>query len=202
MIKPKKCWMLYLNKVENLKEYDLCIGRELSRSDTHAKLEIYETFGHRNGLPDNKIVDIPLEHLKLGCQTKEHSEYYRYCIKEINTKYLQSERDIWYINAVFGYDASLKVINERSGILNDETLEEIARQNKAIYKVLETKRGAILAFDNFHDRFKVLEEISALDALKSYGIKILEEVHEKTCAGIEKGVTTKRLREEKINSIL
>ena len=131
---PKHEWCLYLKGVTNSKgvdltQYDGYIGRETGKETPEYKtLKLFSTLGYQKGKEFlEEEIDVPLANLRLGFQSTYKQDYYNHIIKEIDTKYLECERDKWLLTSVFSYYLVIDKIIEHNGILNNDTIEDIAK---------------------------------------------------------------------------
>ena len=189
---PKKAWCLYLKGVKDnsgisLEDYDGCIGFELFRNDKYANIQINDKLGFRKlECPKGDIITVPIENIKFGFISKYHIDYFKFAIKDfITNEYITEVRDFWYLYTIFGYQNSLDTLVENKGILNKETIEEIASKNKSIYYLFKFYFTSNLSLSNRRDlldiyQCQLIDEMPALEAMKRYGLWKLQDSIERS----------------------
>ena len=217
---PKKAWRLYLKGVinedgVNLSKYDGCIGIELSRDDTQALIKINDKMGYRKKNYPRETIKVPLNYLTLGYISKYHSDYLGESIIRLEENdYIKSMDKVWFLYSVFGYDLTLDTIIKNNGIIDNSTIEEIALiygKNFYLYKVAHTLRNGYFlsptddSINWIPFKYEKKEIISALIALKRYGIEYMETSIEKTMCPIsdeENSIALSKERDQKIDRII
>jgi hypothetical protein len=204
---PKKAWCLHLKGVinefgEDLTKYDGCIGIELDRDGYSSKIKITDKLGYRDQDPPiDEIIIVPTDRLSLGYISKQHIEYFENSISEFHeNKYLKRKDEWHYLHNVFGYQTSLGFLIKNRGILNNETIEEIAKNSKMEYSLWRAKSSLILSVDKSSPVSKcvLVKTLNSLDTMQLYGLEIMDELMEKcwACISIDKE------RERRIDDIL
>lgn len=94
-------------------------------------------------------------------------------------KYLKSLDDFWKVRTLFHYNYIENFLKNK-GEISDETIENLFNQASFEFFIDRDKKN-LFSHDSqaFKNRFGDLHSISAIDALKNYGITKLEESNEK-----------------------
>jgi len=187
---PKKEWLLY--PPENFEEYSNHIGRETGKETaTHKTLLMVGVFGSRTDMSNvGKEFDVPLEHLTTQYISTYMLNFHKDKIKKVDTKYLIDE--VWILRSVFGYFETLESTISNNGIIDDGVIEGLAMGTDIYWSVSEKtdyKQNPghwieCLGKDcRKENRSQII--LTTIEALKTVGLYVLEEVIEKKSMRIE-----------------
>lgn len=117
------------------------------------------------------------KYLKTGYLNKEHvKEILKRIVKVEDNPYIRSkEKGFWYLYTVASYEKSIKAITENNGIITTELIENLFDDTELIYTVVNnsiTYRDCYKGTDG--------ECITAREAVKRYGLRVMDEVGERT----------------------
>jgi len=139
----------------------------------------------RNGL--NKTFHFKDAVNKILYVSSGHQDYAKSIIKKSATTYLKSKKDVWFLWHVAGWTNFVDAVEKSGGALVNSTVELMFSKTKTQYYTFETELFDVKckALGTGKPDKNVIEQMTALDALRRYGVYSMEEANEKTMSIVD-----------------
>lgn len=168
--------------------------------DNQVNIIIVDKLGHREkgkksiGIGKSLILD--KSNLQTGYIPKEHVEELKNRITNIEENpYISNIDELYLLYTTAGYYKTIKSVTENKGVVNISLIENLFDDINKDYCVVKDNIFYI-AMDTVKTNG---EKITPKEAVKRYGLRVIDDVHEKTVSNIED--LQFQLRKRKLNKI-
>ena len=182
---PPKHWCLYFKEGHEHREFNYSVGKEIRRiDDDNTELEIVDWFGGKAETHKGRtgIIIVNKVDLNLGFLPRSSTDELISRIRIIeDNPYIKSVDEIWLLYTVMGFTDTITMVTENNGVINTNLLESILSKSNQIY-YFSNKRGT--AYIHLDDTSLISHTaeiaLSSLETAKIFGLRAMEEVHERT----------------------